>query len=68
VQDSRTQCINGLLIQGSTPEQAAAACDQPIVAAIRESLCANPLRLSGALGGLIEPGRLGVEVVADGLE
>jgi len=59
----RAQCIKDHA--GLSPAQLAAVCDDPAVTAIRESLCENPIRVSG---GLPVPGRLGVEVVTDGFE
>lgn len=58
--NSRSNCINNLVLGGSTPEHAAAACDSPAVAGIRESLCSNPLRLGG-----LAASALGTEVMGD---
>jgi hypothetical protein len=60
IQDSRNNCINNLVLGGSTPQHAAAACDNSAVASIRESLCSNPLRLGG-----LAASALGSEVVGD---
>lgn len=61
--DDRNHCINNLVLGGTTPEHAAAACDDPFVAAFRGARCSNPSRFGG-----LAASALGSEIVGDILD